>query len=227
MDFAIGPPEPTVLPISGVGTMFPVRRVYCIGQNYAEHAREMGSDPDRAPPFFFQKNPQNLFHGKEFPFPAQSENVHFEIELIVALKAGGVDLSTRDARETILAYGVGLDMTRRDLQAAAKAAGRPWEVAKAFERSGPCSALVTADEIGHPSSGLIWLDCNGARVQTGDLAQMIWSIEEQIVELSRFFRLEAGDVVMTGTPAGVGPVARGDVLVGGVEGVGEISVTVV
>lgn len=213
-DYVISPPPQAALPVAGTDALFPVRRVYCVGRNYAEHAREMGHDPDRDPPFFFQKNPDGLNTSGSFPYPAATEDVHFEIELFVALKSGGTDIDEAQAHDHIFGYGLALDMTRRDLQGVAKKMGRPWEVGKSFEKAAPCTALVPADEIGHPTHGAITLDVNGERRQTGDLNQMIWSIPEQIAFLSRLFELQPGDVILTGTPAGVGPVSTGDVLHG-------------
>jgi fumarylpyruvate hydrolase len=222
------PPQPqTTLPIQGATTLFPVHRIYCVGRNYAEHAREMGHDPDKEPPFFFQKNPGNILLSREFPYPAQTSDLHFEIELVVALKSGGKDIKAADAMTHVCGYAVGLDMTRRDLQGAAKKLGRPWEVAKAFEHSAPCSALVPSDKIGHPSKGAIWVDVNGERRQTGDLAQMIWDIPHQIQFLSGLFELKAGDLIFTGTPAGVGSLKKGDKIKGHVDGVADLDVIVV
>ncbi len=221
------PAPPVLLPIVGRTELFPVRRVYCIGRNYAEHAREMGHDPEREPPFFFQKNPDNLVTDGTFLYPAMSQDVHFEIEMVAALRDGGSDIPVEAALGKVYGYGVGLDMTRRDLQAQAKKLGRPWDLAKAFEGSAPCSALRPAAEIGHPQRGAIWLDVNGTRRQTGDLSQMIWSVPEMIAELSAYVTLAAGDLILTGTPAGVGAIGRGDVMAGGVEGVGSIEVRVV
>ncbi|MDX2290502.1 MAG: fumarylacetoacetate hydrolase family protein [Hyphomicrobiaceae bacterium] len=226
MQTAFAPAQPVLLPIAGGSELFPVRRIYCIGRNYADHAREMGHDPDREPPFFFQKNPDNLMTGGTFAYPGQSTDVQFEIELVVALAAGGTDVPASAALAMVFGYGVGLDMTRRDLQAAAKKMGRPWDAAKAFEGSAPCSPLRRAAEIGHLSAGAVWLDVNGTRRQTGDLSQMIWTVPEIICELSRFFTLAPGDVIFTGTPAGVGAIVRGDVMTGGVAGVGQIAVQV-
>jgi len=222
------PPCPTpLIPIAGTDRMFPVRRVYCIGRNYADHAREMGHDPDREPPFFFQKNPDNLTAGAEFPYPPQSQDVHHEVELLVALHSGGRDIPAEAALSHVWGYGVALDMTRRDLQAAAKKAGRPWEIGKAFEQSAPVAPLRAAAEVGHPGAGAITLSVNGALRQSGDLAQMIWSVPEIIACLSAHFTLSAGDVILTGTPAGVGPVQRGDRMEAEIAGLGSLTVTVV
>ncbi|MDJ1017947.1 MAG: fumarylacetoacetate hydrolase family protein [Paracoccaceae bacterium] len=227
-DFIFPPAATPSLPIGGEDRAFPVRRVYCVGRNYAAHAVEMGHDPDREAPFFFQKNPNNLAPGADlFPYPPMSEDVHHEIELMVALKSGGRDIPEDRAGECVFGYGVALDMTRRDLQGEMKIAGRPWEIGKAFEESAPCSELVPVSETGWRDNGAIWLDVNGERRQTGDLNQMIWKVPEMIAYLSQYFELSAGDVILTGTPSGVGPVSRGDLMEGGVEGLGQISVRVV
>jgi fumarylpyruvate hydrolase len=227
MEYAFTPPEHVVLPIRGSGTVFPVHRVYCVGRNYAAHAVEMGHDPDKEPPFFFQKNPDNLVLDGRFPYPPASRDVHHELELVVALASGGTDIAVADALDRVFGYAVGIDMTRRDLQGEAKQAGRPWEVGKAFEHSAPCSALVPAARIGHPDRGAIRLEVNGEVRQDGNLAQLIWKVPEVIAHLSRLFTLAPGDLIFTGTPAGVAAVTKGDVLQGVIEGVGEIRVTVV
>jgi fumarylpyruvate hydrolase len=226
-NYVFPPPAVPTLPVAGTDQIFPVRRLYCVGRNYAEHAIEMGHDPNREPPFFFQKNPDSLVLDGQFPYPAASSDVHFEIELLVALKSGGSDIAAERAMDCVYGYAVGLDMTRRDLQGEAKKLGRPWEVGKSFEASAPCGPIVPASQIGHPTNGAVWLDVNGKRRQTGDLSQLIWKIPETISYLSGLFKLAAGDLIMTGTPAGVGAVQRGDVMKGGVEGVGEIEVRVV
>jgi fumarylpyruvate hydrolase len=227
MAYVIEPPRQPALPVAGSAKLFPVHRIYCVGRNYAEHTREMGHDPDREPPFFFQKNPDSVRSDGKFPYPSKSKDVHFEIELVVALKSGGVDIPAAQSLEHVYGYAVGLDMTRRDLQAEMKKLGRPWEVAKAFEHAAPCTAIVPADRIGHPAKGTIWLDVNGERRQTGDLGQMIWSVPAQIEYLSGLWELRAGDLIFSGTPAGVGAVKKGDRLTGHIEGVGDLEVTVV
>jgi fumarylpyruvate hydrolase len=219
-------PQIPSIPVSGGGT-FPVRRVYCIGRNYAAHAVEMGHDPDREPPFFFQKNPNNLDTTGEFPYPAHSSDVHHEVELLVALKSGGTDIAIADALNHVWGYGVCLDMTRRDLQGEAKKLGRPWEIGKAFERSGPVGPLHPVSRVGHPDHGRIELKVNGALRQEGDLNQMIWKVPEMISYLSEYFDLQAGDVIMAGTPSGVGPVVRGDTMEASIEGLGTLVVKVV
>jgi fumarylpyruvate hydrolase len=215
------------LPVRGTDAVFSVHRIYCVGRNYAAHAVEMGHDPNKEPPFFFQKNPDNLLTSGEFPYPPQSNDVHFEIELVVALSKGGADIPLAAAMNCVYGYGVGLDMTRRDLQGKAKEMGRPWEVGKAFEASAPCSELVPASSTGHPASAAIWLDVNGERKQTGDLNQMIWKVPEMISYLSGFFTLRPGDLIFSGTPSGVGAIKRGDRLHGHVDGVGDLDVLVV
>ncbi|MEM9781038.1 MAG: fumarylacetoacetate hydrolase family protein [Pseudomonadota bacterium] len=226
-DYLFTPPSQPALPVHGSDKMFPVRRVYCIGRNYAAHAVEMGHDPDREPPFFFQKNPDNIDLTGEFPYPAKSNDVHFEMEMVVALGEGGTSIPVESALEHVWGYGLGLDMTRRDLQGIAKKMGRPWEIGKAFERSAPCGALMPASEIGHPDHGLVTLHVNGEKRQEGDLNQMIWKTPEMISYLSDHFELAAGDIIMSGTPAGVGAVHKGDVMEGAVEGIGTLTVKVV
>ena len=225
--YVIEPVERASLPVRGSEHRFPVRRVYCIGRNYAAHSIEMGGDPNRESPFFFQKNADNLDTSGEFPYPRKSSDVHHEIELVVALKSGGTDISVEKALEHVYGYAVGIDMTRRDLQAEMKAARRPWEIGKAFEHSAPVSSIVPASEIGHPDSGGISLIVNGEMRQQGDLNQMIWKVPEMISYLSEYYELAAGDLIMSGTPAGVGPVIPGDEMVGSVEGLGELVVKVV
>jgi fumarylpyruvate hydrolase len=220
-------PEVVSAPIEGSEERFPVRRVYCIGRNYAAHAIEMGHDPDREPPFFFQKNPDNLDFTGEFPYPEKTSDVHHEIELVVVLSKGGRSIPLDKALDCVWGYAVGLDMTRRDLQGEAKKMGRPWEIGKAFERSAPMGPIVPASRIGHPDGGRITLKVNGEMRQEGDLNQLIWKIPEMISYLSDYFELKPGDVIMTGTPAGVGAVSRGDVMEGHVDGVGDLLVKVV
>ncbi len=228
MEYAIKPPAQAYLPIRGSKAVFPIHRIYCVGRNYAAHAIEMGGDPDREPPFFFQKNPDNVvLNGEDFPYPDKSSDVHFEIEMLVALHKGGRNIPLDKAMECVWGYGVGLDMTRRDLQGECKKMGRPWEIGKAFEQSAPCSDLVPASEIGHPDAGAIWLDVNGKRRQEGDLNQLIWKVPEMISYLSGLFELAPGDVIMSGTPAGVGAINKGDVMHGHVEGVGDLHCKVI
>jgi fumarylpyruvate hydrolase len=226
MSYAFTPVPPPTLPIKGSGKPFPIHRIYCVGRNYAEHTREMGGDT-KDPPFFFQKNPDNVVVDGRFPYPPATGNVHHELELVVALKSGGVDIKAADAMSHVFGYAVGIDMTRRDLQDAAKKLARPWEVAKAFEHSAPITAIVPAQHVETIAKGAIWLDVNGVRRQTGDLSQMIWDVPHQIEFLSTLFELKPGDLIFTGTPSGVGAVKRGDTLKGHIDGVGELEVTVV
>ncbi len=226
-DYAITTAPIVALPIAGEESRFPVRRVYCIGRNYAAHAIEMGHDPDREDPFFFQKNPDNLDPSGEFPYPPQSTNVHHEAEMLVALKSGGRNIPVDGALDHVFGYGLALDMTRRDLQGIAKKAGRPWEIGKAFERSAPCGAVHPVSSIGHPGEGRIALTVNNEIRQEGDLNQMIWKVPEMIAYLSEYFELAPGDVILSGTPSGVGPIARGDVMEMSIEGLGELKVTVI
>lgn len=225
-DFVIEKPETVALPVSGTDAVFPVRRVYCIGRNYAAHAIEMGHDPDREPPFFFQKNPDNLDASGAFPYPPHSNDVHHEVEMAVALKSGGTNIPLDKAMEHVFGYGISIDMTRRDLQGEAKKLGRPWEIGKAFERSAPIGSLHPIAETGALDTGRIALTVNGEVRQEGDLNQMIWKVPEMIAHLSDYFELAPGDVILSGTPAGVGPVSKGDVLVASVERLGSITITV-
>jgi fumarylpyruvate hydrolase len=228
MEYVIPASPIPSLAVEGVRGRFPVHRIYCVGRNYAEHAREMGHDPDREPPFFFMKPADALVtDGDDFAYPSGSVDVHHELELVVALARGGANVPAERALDHVYGYAVGLDMTRRDLQAEAKKMGRPWDVGKAFDGSAPCTAIRPVAEIGHPTNGAVWLEVNGAARQRGDLAQLIWKIPEMIAYLSTLFTLAPGDLIFTGTPAGVGPVERGDLLRGGVEGVGTLTVRVV
>ncbi|MBB4122335.1 fumarylacetoacetate hydrolase family protein [Martelella radicis] len=224
----IPPPHAILLPVTGIEERFPVRRVYCVGRNYAAHAVEMGHDPEREAPFFFQKNADNLLlPGQPFAYPSLTANVHHEVECYVALKDGGADIGVEDALDCVYGYGVSVDLTRRDIQDEAKAKSRPWEMAKAFEHSAPVSAIAPAEEIGHPEKGAITLLRNGAETQNGDLNQMIWKVPEIIAELSRYVTLAPGDIILTGTPSGVGPVSRGDRIECEIETVGKLAFDVI
>jgi fumarylpyruvate hydrolase len=215
------PPQP-VVPVSG-GELFPVRRIWCVGRNYAEHAREMGGDPSREAPFFFAKPADAVVTGgADMPYPPATKDLHFEMELVVAIGTGGIDIDPAEALSHVFGYAAGLDMTRRDLQAEAKKAGRPWTMAKGFDQSAPIGEIVPAASTGHPAAGRIRLAVNGTVRQDADIADMIWSVPEIVAALSRLVRLEPGDLVFTGTPAGVGAVVRGDLLEGSVEGVGTV-----
>ena len=228
--YVIEPAPRPAVPVAG-GGLFPVRRIYCVARNYAAHAREMGGDPTREAPFFFTKPadavlPVPAGRCGEFPYPPASSDVHHEIELVVALGAGGSNLTPEAARACIWGYAVGLDMTRRDLQAEAKALGRPWDSGKIFDCAAPISQIVPA--AGRVlEAGEIRLDVNGEARQRGDLSDMIWAVPEIIAFFSRYYRLEAGDLIFTGTPEGVGPVVVGDRLRGVVAGVGELELQVV
>ena len=214
------------LPVAGSDLRFPVGRIYCVGRNYAEHAREMGHDPNREPPFFFMKAADSIVqNGSALSYPVQTKDVHHEIEMVVAIAKGGRDIPVEKALEHVWGYGVGLDMTRRDIQGEAKKAGRPWEMGKSFDESAPVSELKPASQIGHPAKGAIWLKVNGQVKQQGDLSQQIWSVPEQIAYLSKLITLKPGDLIFSGTPAGVGPVVAGDKLEGHVDGVGELTIT--
>jgi fumarylpyruvate hydrolase len=209
--------------VDGTDAWFPVHRIYCVGQNYSAHAREMGGDPDRDPPFYFTKPADAVVaSGTSVAYPPRTRDLHHEIELVVAIGKGGRQIDAKDAASHIFGYAVGIDLTRRDLQAEAKRRGLPWDTSKAFDGSAPVSAIRTVEEVGHPSNGRIWLRVNGELRQEGDLDQLTWSVPEAIAELSTLFTLVPGDLLFTGTPAGVGPVTPGDKLSGGIEGVGEI-----
>ena len=223
-------PQPSV-PIAG-GGRFPVRRIYCIGRNYPEHAREMGTDPKSEPPFFFQKPsdavaPVAAGTIGEHPYPPLTQNYHHEIELVVFLKSGGRDIAAAHALDHVYGYAVGLDMTRRDQQQTMKDARRPWEIGKSFDASAPLGPLVPAARIGHPAGGRIELSVNGTVRQSDDLASMIWSVSEQIAELSKGSELNAGDMIFSGTPAGVGPVVVGDEVVGRISPLPDLRIRIV
>ena len=221
-------PATVRLPVAsdaGEERTFPVRRIFCVGRNYAEHAREMGHDPTREAPFFFTKPADAIVQDDAtLPFPTMTHDLHHEVELVVAIGVGGEAIALERALDHVYGYTVGLDMTRRDLQRAAKEAGRPWDLGKAFDRSAPMGTITPASVVGHPASGSIRLSVNGATRQDADLRELIWNVPEIIADLSRFVRLEPGDLIMTGTPAGIGPVWPGDELVGTVEGVGTVRV---
>jgi fumarylpyruvate hydrolase len=224
-------PPRTALPIVGSSDLFPVRRVYCVGRNYAAHAREMGADPDREPPFFFMKPADALqIVGSEptpRPYPSKTRNYHFEVEMVAALAGGGTDLPVEDALDHVYGYAIGLDMTRRDVQDEAKKLSRPWDTAKAADGSGPIGALHPVSLVGHPARGEITLSVDGQIRQKGDLGDMIWSVAEQIAYLSGYFALQPGDLIFTGTPSGVGPVERGQRMVAAIAGRGAITLDVV
>ncbi len=224
-------PPRIALPIVGSSDLFPVRRVYCVGRNYAAHAREMGADPDREPPFFFMKPADALqIVGSEptpHAYPSKTRNYHFEVEMVAALAGGGSDIPVESALDHVYGYAVGLDMTRRDVQDEAKKMSRPWDTAKAADGSGPIGALHPVSLVGHPARGPITLSVDGETRQKGDLADLIWSVAEQIAYLSGYFALHPGDLIFTGTPSGVGPVERGQRMVAAIDGLGAITLDVV
>ena len=213
------------LPIAGSDQQFPVHRIYCIGRNYADHVREMGGEPERSPPVYFLKPADAVVPGGgQVAYPPRTSDLHHEVELVVALKGGGRDIAIADVRQHIFGYAVGIDLTRRDLQAAAKHSGGPWDTAKSFEQAAPISAVQPAADIGHPRAGRIWLSVNGAPRQDANLEDMIWGVEEAIADLSTLYTLAPGDLLFTGTPAGVGAVERGDRLEGGVDGIATLAI---
>jgi fumarylpyruvate hydrolase len=226
MSYAIEFTGPITLPVAESNAAFPVGRIYCVGRNYAEHAREMGHDPDREPPFFFMKPADAIvMSGATIPYPQVTKDLHHEIEMVVAIGKGGADIPVEKALDHVFGYGVGLDMTRRDIQGEAKKMGRPWEMGKAFDNSAPCTPLKTVAMVGHPDKGAVWLKVNGKVTQKGDLAEMIWNVPETISYLSKLITLRPGDIIMSGTPAGVGPVKAGDKLEGHVDGVGDLTIS--
>lgn len=219
--------EPTLAGIAGSDDTFPIRRIYCVGRNYAAHAREMGKDPDRDPPFFFTKWPETYVPtGREIAYPPSTENYHYEIELVVAIGKGGRNIAEANAKEHVYAYATGLDMTRRDLQLEAREKGRPWDTGKNFDEAAPIGLLHKVSDVGHIEAGRIWLEVNGEVKQDQDIRDLIWSVDEIIEHLSRLYELRAGDLIMTGTPAGVGPVVSGDKLVGQIEGLSNVETTI-
>ena len=227
MNYVIDRPAQPFLKVKNSIDVFPVRRIYCIGRNYADHAIEMGCDPNKEPPFFFQKNNSNIVIDGKFPYPLQTKDVHHELEMVVALKSGGTNISLEKSSDHIYGYAVGLDMTRRDLQGVAKKMGRPWEIGKAFEKSAPIGVLSKIEETGKLDEGKIVLKLNGETKQEGNLNMMIWKVSEIISHLSQFYDISAGDIIMTGTPAGVGPVQKGDKLEGTIEKLESLKVDVI
>lgn len=226
MTYVITPPAQASLAVVNSTDRFPVRRVFCVGQNYRDHVIEMGSDTREAPFFFTKPADAVLDSPCALPYPTLTQNLHHEIELVIAIGKGGADIAQDDVLDHIWGAGVGLDMTRRDLQKTAKDKGRPWDMAKGFDRSAPISALVPLADVPSLTSGRIWLSVNGELRQAGDIGDMIWSVKEHVAILSQAVRLEAGDIIMTGTPAGVGAVVAGDVMTGGADGIGTIEVRI-
>jgi fumarylpyruvate hydrolase len=225
--YVIAPEAQKSLAVAGTNRRFPVGRIFCVGRNYADHAIEMGHDPDREEPFFFMKPTSSLVTDGRFPYPSMTVDVHHEVEMVVAIGKGGRDIAVADALDHVYGYGVGLDMTRRDLQAVAKKQGRPWETAKAFDASAPCSPLVAANTVGHPDKGAVTLAVDGDIRQQGNLDQMIWKTPEIISYLSGLFELLPGDLIMTGTPAGVAAVSRGQRMEAAIDGIGTLDVEVI
>ena len=223
MKYIVTPQPPACLPVRGSKAVFPVHRIYCVGRNYADHAREMGGSPEREPPFFFSKPADAVVTESTLPYPRMTSELHHEVELVVALGSGGSNVSPADALSMVFGYAVGVDLTRRDLQAAAKQQRRPWDVAKGFDRSAPVAAIVPVDDCGHPQNGLISLSVNGENRQRGRLSEMIWTIPEILAELSRYYELLPGDLVFTGTPAGVAALEPGDHVECSIEGVGSLA----
>lgn len=226
-DYVIAPPAQPAVPVSG-GGLFPVRRIFCVGRNYADHAREMGADPTREAPFYFTKPADAIVTGgADTPYPTETSDLHHEIELVVAIGTGGRSISEADALAHVYGYAVGIDLTRRDVQAVAKKAGRPWDMAKGFDASAPIGEIVPASRIGHPASARIALTVNGAPRQASDITKMIWNIPETIANLSSLVALAPGDLIFTGTPEGVAAVVAGDLLEGAVDGVGTVRTRIV
>jgi fumarylpyruvate hydrolase len=230
MGYVFAAPQQAVVPVDGTSDLLPVHRIYCVGRNYAEHQKEMGFS-GREAPFFFMKPadaamPVPFGTTGELPYPGETSNLHHEVELVVAIGKAGSAIAAAQAARHIYGYAVGLDMTRRDLQFALRDKGRPWDVAKGFDWSAPVSPVKPITATGELTSAQIWLNLNGERRQSGDLSQLIWTVNETIEHLSRFFELRPGDLVFTGTPAGVGAVVRGDVLEGGVAGLGTLKVRI-
>src|SRR4030088_2261384 len=224
--YVVPPPPQAALAVAGSDKLFPVRRIWCVGRNYVEHIREMGQD-ERLPPFYFAKPADAVVpDGATVPYPSLTKDMDYEVELIVALKSGGRNIQAEEAADTIWGYGVGIDLTRRDLQIASRNQQRPWETGKPFDAPAPCGPLKPASEIGHPKKGRVVLKCNGKIRQDGDLDQMIWNVPEIIANLSEMVELVAGDIIMTGTPSGVAATIAGDKLECEIEGVGRLTVTI-
>ncbi len=240
MEYAVTPAPQPAIAVAGGSTLFPVRRIYCVGRNYAEHAREMGGDPDREPPFFFMKPADAVMlssgnsvakigneMGSYIAYPPMTENLQHEVELVVAIGRPGANIALEAALDHVFGYAVGLDITRRDVQTGLREAGRPWEMAKAFDQSAPVGSLHAASTVGHPQRGAIWLSVNGVERQRSDIVRMIWSVAEIITRLSQYVGLAPGDLIFTGTPEGVTKLGRGDALNCGIDGLGELSLTIV
>lgn len=227
MSYVFPPAAIPSIEVKGRAERFPVHRIYCVGRNYAAHAREMGANPDREPPFFFCKAADAITpNHATIPYPSRTQNLHHEIELVAALGKGGRNIEAARALDHVFGYAVGNDLTRRDLQSEAKDKGRPWDTGKAFDRAAPITPIHPASAVGHPGKGKIWLSVNGETRQQGDLSELIWSVPEIIAELSTLFELAPGDLIFTGTPAGVSAVKPGDRIEGGVEGFDTLVTTI-
>jgi len=227
MEYVFSPPQPATVALAGESTRFPVRRIFCVGRNYAAHAREMGKDPDRDPPFFFTKPADAVVDsGEVVPYPPETSNFHYEIELVVAIGREGFEISRDAALDHVFGYAVGLDLTRRDLQFEARDKGRPWDWGKAFDRSAPVAPIHRVRDGHHLAKGRIWLAVNGDIKQDADLAELIWSVPDIISIVSRSMVIKPGDLIMTGTPAGVGPIVTGDTITGGIDGLGGIETVI-
>jgi len=228
MNYVLTPPAQPWVAVNGKDAVFPVRRIFCVGRNYAAHAREMGKDPDREPPFFFTKPADAVVeNGAKIPYPRLTENLHYEIELVVAIGKDGVDVAEGNALDLVYGYAVGIDLTRRDLQFKARDAGRPWDWGKAFDRSAPCAPIHRVGDCGQIDRGRIWLAVNGETKQNADVNELIWSVPEIVSICSHAQELKAGDLIYTGTPAGVGPIVKGDTVTGGVEGLTDIRIDLI
>jgi fumarylpyruvate hydrolase len=226
-DFVLAPPEPVTVAVAGQTARFPVRRIFGVGRNDAAHAREMGKDPDRDPPFFFTKPGDSVVDSRStIPYPPLTANLHHEIELVVAIGQGGSEISRNNALGCVWGYGVGIDLTRRDLQEDAKANRRPWDWSKGFDLSAPCAPIVPVAVSGHLASARIWLSVNGANRQDADISELIWPVADIIAACSQAVALAPGDLIFTGTPAGVGALRPGDFVRGGIDGLGEIEITI-
>lgn len=226
-DYVFAPPPPACLAVHGSHQRLPIRRVFCVGRNYEAHAREMGNDPTREPPFFFMKPADAIVPAEgSVPYPPLTENLHHEIEMVVVIGKPGVNLKAEQALDTVWGYGVGVDLTRRDLQNLAKKMSRPWDWAKGFDASGPCSPIVPVERTGHPKAGRVWLAVNDEVRQEGDLHELIWPVADVLAYISQSVALAPGDLIFTGTPAGVGALSPGDRVTGGVAGVAEINFTI-
>ncbi len=226
-DFVLPLPQPASVAVHNSKARFPVRRIICVGRNYAAHAREMGRDPDREPPFFFMKPADTVVDaGTTVPYPPETKNFHYEIELIVAIGETGTNIPVDRALDHVWGYGVGIDLTRRDLQLQAREQGRPWDWGKGFDLSAPIAPLRPVSEVGHPKAGRIWLAVDGTIKQDSDISKLIWPVSDIISVCSRSMALKPGDIIMTGTPEGVGPVQRGEVMSGGIDGLGEIKIPI-